>query len=95
MEELLELLKEKEEKVHNLERLLDEKEARIQELTSHLDKYRSVLQLGTPPGSPAPSAGAGGTRKLQRAWGISAEPQPCTLALQDAGARQKFSKDER
>ena len=61
------VLRQKDEKIKELERKLAEKEDRIQELTSKLDKYQSVVHVN-------------GTR--QRAMGISASPQPLR-SLQD------------
>lgn len=94
-ESLVEQLRQKDDAIRHLERVIEEKEARIQQLNSQLDKYKSVLQLTkTPSRSPEPRSGQ---RKLQRAWGISAEPQPITSALRTSAARhlgQKFSKDD-
>ena len=96
MESLVDQLRQKDDAIRHLEKIIEEKESRIQQLNSQLDKCKSVLQLTKAQhGSPEPRSGQ---RKLQRACGISAEPQPMTPALQTSTARhlgQKFSKDER
>ena len=61
MEELEELLRQRDATIAELERLNAEKEVRISELLSQLDKYKSVLLFAGAPGLPsgvfvAPSA---------------------------------------
>ena len=104
MEELEELLRQRDATIADLQRLNSEKEARIGELLSQLDKYKSVL---FPPGA-APGLSSGlfvapsavqVSRKQQRAWGISAEPPSSHSSrsgntLSDSQTCQKFYKDQ-
>jgi len=93
--------------IADLERTVAEKDVQIRELLSQLDKYRCILQLaglvgGTPPLQQTNYNGSSvSSRKLQRAWGISAEPQSsiggdrCDLrAASLAQSYQKFFKDQ-
>jgi len=103
MEELEELVRQREATIAELERLNAEKDARIRELLSQLDKYKSVLLYTGAPGLPtgvfiAPSA-IPISRKQQRAWGISAEPPSSHSSRSgnteiDGQPCQKFYKDQ-
>jgi len=105
MEELEDLLRQRDATIADLQRLNAEKEARIGELLSQLDKYKSVLLFtGGAPGLSggglfvAPSA-VPVSRKQQRAWGISAEPPSSHSSRSgntqcDSQPCQKFYKDQ-
>ena len=79
---LRELLEQRQCTIRELEKLLAERDARIRDLVSQVDKYRSVLHLSLPTVGGAPPTGT--LRKVQRAWGISAEPQSQQYALRDS-----------
>jgi len=102
MEDLQDLLRQREATIAELERLNSEKDVRISELLSQLDKYKSVLLFAGAPGLPsgvfvAPSA-VQVSRKQQRAWGISAEPPSSHSSRSgntcDSHTCQKFYKDQ-
>lgn len=69
-------IRQREEKIKDLERLLQEKDELIQELSSKLDKYQSVVQVPTTTSSLANYG--------YRRQGIAAEPQ-APKTIQDFG----------
>lgn len=81
------LLKLKDDRIKDLERVLQERDERIQELSSQLDKYQSIM-----PQSPTVLV----RPRKQRAQGISAEPAS-QKALQDFATRtyKKYSKGDK
>lgn len=70
--ELQKTLRQKDERIRNLERILSEKDEQIQDLLSQLDKYKSVLSV---PNSPTAGGSFMNGPRKQRLCGISAEPQ--------------------
>lgn len=83
--ELQKVLRQKDDRIKDLERKLFEKDEKIVELISQLDKYKSILHV---PSSPTLGTGP---RKI-RAQGISAEPQNFKNLQDDAKEFKKYSK---
>lgn len=84
--EVTRLLKERQDRIEQLEGLLGEKERRIEELTSQLDKYRSVMHL---PRFDGRSTSRGSTGRKERGWGVSSEP---IHSLDDDLSKTTFQK---
>lgn len=77
--ELQTILAAKDAKIRELEEQLRTREMEIVELRSHLDKFQSVLHLGSHVGSPTLNNNHHPRARKQRAQGISAEPQNLNL----------------
>lgn len=89
--EVTRLLKDRQDRIEQLEGLLGEKERRIEELTSQLDKYRSVMHL---PRFDGRSTSRGSTGRKERGWGVSSEPIPSLDDLSNT-TFQKHPKSQR
>lgn len=79
------LLRSKDDKIWELQKLVDEKDELIQQLISKLDKFKSIL--------PQTQATLTAGPRKQRAQGISAEPQAMSSLQEMSG--QKFCRYEK